>query len=325
MDTKTTPPVDAVEDDSDALEKPDASTVDATPAAGGAPVASIKPAKKGLKQKLAAFNLYLLLFVFIMLIAGVVIFITYLQAKKQETTSVISSQKLDTAALKQLANSDATVGDPKQLLSVQSNAVFAGKVLVKDTLEVAGGIQVNGPVALSGLSVSGQTNLTETQVGRNLTVAGDIAVQGGLTLQKSLQVNGGGSFSGPLSAPQITVTGIQINSDLVLTHHIAAGGPSPSRSNGTALGSGGTASVNGSDTAGSITINTGSGPPAGCFTNIIFAQKYNTVPHVIVTPIGSDAGGLDYYVTKTTSGFSICDKSAPPSGASFGFDYFVVY
>jgi len=39
---------------------------------------------------------------------------------------------------------------------------------------------------------------------------------------------------------------------------------------------------------------------------------------------GAEAGALDYYVTRTSGSFSICDASAPPSGVSFGFDYFVV-
>ncbi|MBC7708164.1 hypothetical protein H7Y63_03005 [Polaromonas sp.] len=332
MDTKTPtdPSLANIEDDSDSLEAPDTNVIDATQGSklGGTSTAPnsepYKLPKKTLKDRIARFNLYLLLFVFLIIIGITVTVLTYFASKRAAQTTTISSQTLDKKALDQLASTDATVGDPKQILSVQSNAVFAGKVLVRDTLEVAGGIQVNGPVTLSGLTVSGKTNLDETQVSKNLAIAGDTAVQGGLTVAKSLQVNGGGTFSGALSAPQITVSQLQLNGDLVLTHHITAGGPTPSRSNGPALGSGGSASVSGSDTSGTVSINTGGGAPAGCFANISFAQKYNSVPHVTVTPIGADAGSLDYYVTRTTAGFSICDATAPPSGASFGFDYFVV-
>lgn len=315
------------DDDVDSLESPDTGVIDATGGkklGGDSADEPYKLPKKKLKDKLARFNLYLLLFVFIIIVAVAVTVITYFASKKAETSATISSQTLDKKALDTLANSDATVGDPKQVLSVQSNAVFAGKVLVRDTLEVAGGIQVSGPVTLVGLTVSGKTNLDETQVSKNLAVAGDLAVQGGLTVQKSITVNGGGTFSGPLSAPQITVSNIQLNGDLILTHHIIAGGPTPNRTGGPALGSGGSASVSGSDTSGTVTINTGSGAPAGCFATINFAQKYNSIPRVNITPVGSDAGTLDYYVTRNTTSFSICDSTAPPSGASFAFDYFVV-
>ncbi|MDL2341749.1 MAG: hypothetical protein QFB87_01575 [Patescibacteria group bacterium] len=332
MDTNKPPgssPADSDEDiDSlETLETPETNVIDATGGAklgGGAPAQPYKLPKKTFRDRIARFNLYLLLFVFIILIAVGVTVITYFASKKAAQTTTISSQTLDKKALDQLANTDATVGDPKQVLSVQSNAVFAGKVLVRDTLEVAGGIQVSGPVTLSGLTVTGKTNLSDVQVSKNLAIAGDTAVQGGLTIQKSLQVNGGGTFSGPLSAPQITVSTLQLNGDLVLTHHITAGGPTPNRTNGPSLGSGGSASVSGSDTSGTVTINTGSGAPAGCFANINFAQKFNSVPHVTITPVGADGGAIDYYVTRTTSGFSICDSTAPPAGASFAFDYFVV-
>ena len=325
METNTTN--NSPDDDVDSLETPETGTIDATQGetiAGAPSRDEYKQPKKTLRQRLARFNLYLLLFIFIIIIAAAVTVITYFASKKAATTAIITSQTLDKKALDQLANSNATVGDPKQLLSVQSNAVFAGKVLVRDTLEVAGGIQVSGPVTLSGLTVTGRTNLDETQVSKNLSVAGDVAVQGGETIQKSLQVNGSGTFNGPLSAPQITVTSLQLNGDLILTHHITAGGPKPSRSSGTALGNGGTSSVNGSDSSGTVTVNIGTGAPAGCFATITFAQKYNNVPKVILTPVGADGGSINYYVTKTTTGFSICDSTPPPTGASFAFDYFVV-
>ena len=318
----------AEEDDIDALETPEPGASQVIDATGGSTAGKTaedyKPPKKSLKQKLSRYNIYLLIFIFIVIIAIGITVLTYFASKKADTKSTVSSQTLDKKALDQLANTDATVGDPKQILSVQSNAVFAGKVLVRDTLEVAGGIQVTGPVTLSGLTVTGKVNLDDTQVSKNLAVAGDLGVQGGATVQKSLQVNGTGTFNGALSAPQITITTLQLNGDLVLTHHITIGGPTPSRASGTALGSGGSASVSGSDTSGTATINTGSGAPAGCFISVNFAQKFNSIPRVIVTPVGSDAGALNYYVTRTTAGFSICDATAPPAGISFAFDYFVV-
>jgi len=269
-------------------------------------------------------NVYVLLFILILVIAGVIMLVAYLQEHQQTKTNHFQTQTLSQKTLDQLANGDVTVGNGQSVLNVQSSAVFAGQVLIRQNLQVAGNLEIGGTVALSNLTVNGASQFGQTTVNKNLAVAGDSAVQGGQTVAKSLQVNGSGNFGGPLSAPQITTSGLQLNGDLLLTHHISAGGPTPSRSNGPALGSGGSASISGSDTAGSISINTGGGPAAGCFVTINFTTHFNATPHVLVTPVGSAAGGLSYYVDRSTTSFSICDAAAPPAGSSFGFDYFVV-
>ena len=299
-------------------------TLDATSTGGDSPVVKPPEPVHGLKKLMRVLNIYLLLFVFVLVIAGVIIGVAYFQSKKQSSNGVVQSQNLTQKALDQLANSDTQVGDAKQVLNVQSNAVFAGKILVRDSLEVAGSVQVGGTTTLASLTVSGASNLEQAQVTKNISVGGDASIQGSVTISKSMQVNGGGTFNGPLAAPQITTSVFQLNGDLTLTHHIIAGGSTPARSNGPALGSGGTSSVSGSDTSGTLSVNTGNGAGAGCFATITFTQKYTGTPHVSVTPVGPDAGALDYYVTRNSSSFSICDATTPPTGASFGFDYFVV-
>ena len=323
-DTETPVPE---QDDVNALETPEADLV-ASPESSAKQDAADKEIELpkesgGLKGFLRRFNIYLLLFGFIIILAGVVVGIAYFQGKQTAKTS-LKGADLSTSDLSQLATSDATVGTPKQTLSVQSNAVFAGQVLVRSTLEVAGKLQVSGSVTLSSLTVTDLASLGQVQISKNLAVAGDAGIQGQLTVSKGLQVTGSGSFSGPLTAPQITTSTLNINGDLVLTHHITAGGAQPSRITGTAIGSGGTATVSGSDTSGTVSINTGSSPASGCFVTITFAQKYANAPRVIATPIGSDAGSLNYYITRNSTSFSICDATPPASGLSFGFDYFVV-
>jgi cytoskeletal protein CcmA (bactofilin family) len=315
------------EDGEDALEQQEVPAEGAastrTSDVASATVAAPLPKKPGgLKARMKRFNLYLLLFTLILLIAAGVVMISFLQSTKT-TTTTINSQKLTQSDLSQLANSDASVGDPKQILNIESNAVFAGQVLVREGLEVADNLQVGGTTSLQSLTASGQSTLSQVQISKDLTVAGTAAVQGQETVGQSLQVSGTGTFGGALSAPQITTSSLQLNSDLTLQHHLVAGGPTPSHQSGSALGSGGTTSLSGSDTAGTVAINTGSGAAAGCFIAISFATAYASVPSIVLTPVGSSAGGISYYVNQTTLGFSICDASAPPSGASFGFNYFV--
>lgn len=305
----------------DSLDSVAAETVAQTDKITDAP----KAAKKGgvVERITKRVNVYLILFILLLVIAGVVIAITFLASKRQDAAK-IDTQSLSNDTLKDLANNDISVGQPKQVLSVQSNAVFAGKVLIRDRLEVAGPIQVGGALTVPGLTVTGNGAFESLSVSKDLTVAGNIASQGQLSVAKGISAGGGGTFSGPVSAPTVTTSSLQLNGNLNLTKHIAAGGANPSRTNGSALGAGGTVAVSGSDIAGSINVNTGSGASAGCFVTVNFTQKYNATPKVIVTPVGSPAGDIGTYVTRNTGSFSVCASKNPPSLTSFGFDYFVI-
>jgi cytoskeletal protein CcmA (bactofilin family) len=292
-----------------------------TPPEGGAEQkdGGKKKKKNGIFKK---FSVYLLMFVLVILLAVMVVVGTYLRSHSKAQTK-IDTQNLSQSDLNNLGNSDVTVGDAKQVLNVQSNAVFAGQVLVRSNLQVAGKLQVGGSISITGLQVTGDALFDQLQVNKNIQVAGDASVQGGLTVAKSLNVNGGGTFSGPLAAPSLTVNTLQLNGDLSFSHHLNAGGVNPGRTQGNALGGGGTTSVGGSDTAGTITVNTGSNPSVGCFITVNFAAKFSSTPHVVISPVDAPAGGLAYYVTRNISGFSVCSNNAPPANASFGFDYIV--
>jgi cytoskeletal protein CcmA (bactofilin family) len=287
---------------------------------------SAPPAGKGprFKQLRARLNIYLLMLGGIIFLAGAIILIAFLQNRQTVLNKNLQTQSLSKSTLEQLADSDATVGSSHSILNVQSSAVFAGQVLVRQNLEVAGNLQIGGTIALNNLTVAGASQFGQATVNKDLAVAGNTAIQGSATISKGLQVNGGGIFNGAVSAPQLTTSHLQLNGDLVLTHHISTGGSPPSRSGGAALGGGGSVSISGSDTAGSVSINTGSGPAAGCFVTVNFTSAYGTTPHVIVTPVGAAAGGLSYYINRSASNFSICDATPPPAGSSFGFDYFVI-
>lgn len=278
-----------------------------------------------LKRIWQKFNIYLLLFILVILITITVTIILFLKDRQAAKTAegVITSQNLSEEALKQLANSNVSVGNSKQLLTVESNAIFAGSVLVRNNIEVAGSIKVGGELQLPGITVSGSSRFSNLQAD-NLAIGSSATVQGVLNARSGINVSGKSTFAGPLSADSISANSLQLNGDLVLTNHITAGGPVPSIARGNALGSGGTVSLSGSDSTGSIVINTGSGPGAGCFATITFVKRFNGAPHVAVTPIGSGAATLEYYVNRSTSEFSICTTNPAPAGQTFGFDYIIL-
>lgn len=287
--------------------------------------AEIKKKKRNLKfiNRIGSFNIYLLMFLLVIVLALIVTFVSFQKNKKEEEKKdALLTETLSQETLDQLKQSDVRVGDPKKILTIESNAIFSGKVLVKESLEVAGQLKVGGTLSIPGISVSGASTFDQVKVS-GLDVSGNTAIQGQLAVQQGLTVGGNLSVAGSLSAAQLTLDGLQLNGDLSFTRHIITGGGTPGKSDGSSLGSGGTSSVSGTDTAGTVNINTGGGPGAGCFVNLSFVNKYNSTPHVVITPVGSAAGGVNYYVNRSTSGFSICTANSPPAGQSFAFDYHV--
>jgi hypothetical protein len=301
-----------------------------TPATGAAapqPEDGKKGKKKGPRVGGIAgrFNIYLLGFIFVLVVAGVVTGISILRSKQlsQQAETQIITEPLSKEALEQLRQTDVKVGDPKQILSVESNAVFAGRVLVRGGLEVAGELKAGTQLTLPGLTVTGNTTLGAVQA-NTLQVAGNTTLQGQVSIQNNLTVAGNGTFGGTLSAAALNIQTFQVNGDLQFSRHIDAGGGTPGKTDGSALGSGGTSSVSGTDTAGTVAINTGGGPGPGCFVTVNFTQRFNSTPHVVITPVGSAAGGLNYYINRSATNFSVCTASAAPAGSSFAFDYIVI-
>ncbi len=281
------------------------------------------PKDKGLKKVFNTLNLYSLLLIAVLLILGGISYYAVVQNRKSAKDSTLTTQKLTQDTFDKLASTDSTVGDAKQIINIESNAIFAGGVIIKGNIDIAGTLKVGGPLSLPGLTVGGTTSL-ETAAVKNLTDSGDASFQGKVTIQNGISVTGSASFSGTVTAAQISADSLILGRDLQLNSHIVTSGGTPSRTNGSALGGGGTASNSGNDTSGTVAINTGNNAPAGCFVTLTFTRAYSSIPHVIISPSSSTAGGIGYYVNRTASGFSICTSSdAPDNTAGITFDYIV--
>jgi cytoskeletal protein CcmA (bactofilin family) len=290
---------------------------DVNPAAAAPPPKRKK--KFSPKSLISHINVYFLFFLFVVLIAGLIVYIGYQRDQDAQEEDEIFSQRLSPEELAELAGSDARVGDPKQTLNVESNTVFAGQVLVRDSLDVAGTIRVGGSLSLPGITVSGTSNFDQIQA-NNLSIAGDTSVQGQLNVDRTLTVSGGATFGGAISAPGISVDTLNLTGDLRINRHIDAGGPTPGITRGGAVGSGGTVSISGTDTAGTVTVNPGGNAGNGPIATIRFANNFNQVPHVVVSPVNRS---VNHYITKTSTGFTIFVVGGLAPG-SFSFDYIAI-
>lgn len=277
-----------------------------------------------LKKLFRKVNLYFLVFMMLVVVSAAIAIVNYFNSQKTPPAASIASTNLSTDALKQLANTDTSVGSASQTLTIQGNTIISGQTLTRGNLNVAGNFQTGGSVTIPSLTVAGTSNLGTAQI-NTLQVAGTTAIQGTTTV-RDLNVAGGTTISGPLTASQITTSKLVLsgNASLQVPNHISFPGASPGRSiNQGVLGNGGSASINGSDTSGTINVNSGNNPTAGCFITVNFQQKYASNPHVMITPVGAGAGQINYYVTRDTNGFSVCGDNPAPSNQVFAFDYFV--
>lgn len=278
------------------------------------------------KRFMRKVNIYLVGFILLVVVGAAITLVSWLNGQKPPEQATIESQQLTTEALKSLANTDASVGNTAQTLTIQGSAVINGQTLARGNLNVAGNFQTGGSVQAPTLTVSGATNLGDTQI-NSLQIASNTAIQGTTSL-RDLNVSGTTSLSGPLTASQITVTRLILsgNASLEVPNHISFTGSTPSRTtNGGVLGNGGSANISGSDTAGTINVNSGNNPTTGCFITVRFNQAFPRQPRVIVSPAGQAAGQMQFYTERNTTTFSVCSANAPAANQSFAFDYFVTY
>lgn len=275
-------------------------------------------------KKLSFMNVYLILFIFIVVIAAMITYIGIRNNSKVDEQGKIDSQDLTSEAIGDISSNNTQIGDPKQTLTVASNSVFNGKVLFRDSIDVAGTIKVGGALSLPGITVSGNSSFESVSISNALAIAGDTSISGNLVVQKSLTVSGGASFGGAISASQLIIDRLTLNQDVLFNRHIKTGGGVPGVSTGGAAGGGGTTSISGSDTAGTITINVGGSPATGTLASVNFVNSFGNEPHVVITPVGASAGSLNWYINRTATGFTINTNNAPSSASSFSFDYIVI-
>lgn len=300
-----------------------------------------KPQVKGIKGLVQRVNIYLLLFILLLVVAGASTAIFYFMNKREQNIK-IETTRLTEEALEELKTSDAVVGDPRQILTVESNMLVTGKVVLRDTLDVAGALRIGGPLSLPSIRAGGEGNFGSittndlqaagntaiggildvvgtVTMGENLTVAGSINAGGRMDIGGQATIGGNLNVNGTISANGINFNEISIN-------RINISGGTPGISVGGAAGGGATVSVSGTDTAGTATINTGGGTGTGVLATITFTGAFNSNnPHPVLTPNGPGCANIAFYVTNiSATQFAIATSTAPPPGVPCRFNYIVI-
>jgi parallel beta-helix repeat protein len=157
-------------------------------------------------------------------------------------------------------------------------------------------------VTTANLNVSGGATIG------NLTVTGDATVQGNLAVEGDVEVR------------NITVNG-----------HIITSGNAPLVVIGTAVGQAAVndaapvAAVDGNDSAGTVSVTTGSQNLAnGILAHISFAEAFNGSYKVVLSASNDPAGLLRVHTVKTATGFDIVANDIVTAQTQYTFDYIVL-
>ena len=184
---------------------------------------------------------------------------------------------------------------------VGGNLITAGDITAKD-------LAVTGTVTAAGITTS------------VLSVSGDATLSGGLNV------------AGPTALANLAVGGeavlanLAVAGDTALGGHLKTVGQTPTITASGAAGKDATASISGTDLAGTITITTGSaGLGAGALASISFAKSYSSSPNIVVSPHGSNAALLGPFLADyDASHFSLGVARPPAAKQTYVFTYIVV-
>lgn len=268
-------------------------------------------------------------------IFGIYAYVTRVKTPVAKAPTVTSLDKADLTKLSGFFDGNSA-GNASQVLTINSSSLFKNRVAVSSDLKVVGGLQVSSTTALADLTVDKTATLGVTNIRGQLVVAGPVNFQSpaqfgaGSTTNGNLAVTGNGSFGGSLSSGTMNVRDISVTGTLTLAGHLSISGQTPGVSALSGAGPGAGASVEGTDSAGTVTINTGTIPnfstpfPGAQLVTINFKSAYPRVPHIVITPIGQSTGALEYFIIKSATGFIIGTASKPASATSYAFDFWVV-
>jgi parallel beta-helix repeat protein len=218
----------------------------------------------------------------------------------------------------------------------------ANNVFFNDT-GIAATTTVPGSNTTGGATIAGTLQGSSATLSGGLTVAGTSTLNGALNVAGvSLFRNSADStaafsiqnsssvalFTADTLASKITIRSLDVSMNLTIAGHIITAGSNPTIAANTAACTTPTVSVSGTDTAGSVTVTTGTGCAApGDLATITFATAFGATPKVVLTPASANAAGLNAYLddaSLTTSNFRIGVVNTPTDATTYKWHYYAL-
>jgi hypothetical protein len=163
-----------------------------------------------------------------------------------------------------------------------------------------GSLRVSGTANLTNLNVSGRTSLAA------LTVTGDAKVEG-----------------------ELRVNSLVVTANLRLQGHLLSEGARPLAEPGTGLGVDtatltAAVEVDGTDTAGTITLTAGENTAAGVLATVMFSRAYEATPRIVLGAVNENSLSLPVFARRIDGGFEIVTNAVAQVGQVYQFDYVII-
>jgi hypothetical protein len=150
------------------------------------------------------------------------------------------------------------------------------------------------------------------------TINGSLNVTGPVSLAQDLAVTGNVFIAGNLTVVDISAENITVNG------HLITAGAIPQIVALPAAGTAASASIDGNDTAGTITVVAGANTVAGDFVDVIFNTPFTKPPKVLLNAGNDKAADLKFYREADTTKFRIKLLQQPSADQTYVLDYFIV-
>ena len=221
------------------------------------------------------------------------------------TPITINTQSLDNGTLNKLI-SQAAPNETRQQLTIAPDTLFKSSVEVQKTLTADKDLNVGGNQNIKG------TTTLQSAVGIN----SNLAVRGALSV-------GGSLSAGSLNVGALVVSTVNASGSLNFGGHLIPSGAAPNAVISAGAG-GGSVTIDGNDTAGTVVINVGStNLVAGEMAAITFRTAFAGTPKVQLTPVNAAASKISYFATRSPTFFTIESSTVPTADTQYAFDYLI--
>ena len=235
-----------------------------------------------------------------------------------------------------------TSGGTPATTGLISTVTGGANITINDT-GLAAGAAVPGANTTGGATFAGGIQGTSAALSGTLTVAGATTLNGtlaatGPTLFKNTansttafmiqDTSSNALFTADTTNAKVVIRSLDVAYNLTVAGHIITGGSAPTIAANAAACTTPTVSVSGTDTAGTITVTTGTGcSVGGQMATVTFASAFGATPKIVLTPASSAAAGLNAYqddAALTTGSFRIGVVATPTDATTYKWHYYAL-